>query len=327
MKTLTWIGIVLAFGVIALGAYTRLTDAGLGCPDWPGCYGQLTVPSAVHHLANAEAPTAYPGRPIEAHKAWNEMVHRYFAGTLGLCIFGLFSLACWQRARQRGLALALLAMVVFQAALGMWTVTMSLRPAIVMGHLLGGFTTLALLWLMGLRLSGWRVPGGERALRRYRGLAGLVLVAVVLQVALGGWTSSNYAALACTQLPVCEGQWWNHLHPLEAFNPLSPPAENYQYGVLGYEARMTIQVTHRFWALVTALLVSALAVQLLRGAQSRTFKQLGWLLLTLLLVQLGLGIANVTLMLPLGVALAHNLTALVLLLSLVTLNYGLWRKA
>lgn len=161
MKILTWIAVLLALVVIGLGAYTRLTDAGLGCPDWPGCYGHLTVPSTDHHLAKAEA--SFPGVPVEPHKAWNEMIHRYFAGVLGLCIFALFSLACWYRARERGLALALLSLVVFQALLGMWTVTMSLRPAIVMGHLLGGFCTLALLWLMGLRLSGWRVPGGGTA--------------------------------------------------------------------------------------------------------------------------------------------------------------------
>ncbi|EKE77496.1 COX15/CtaA family protein [Gallaecimonas xiamenensis] len=325
MKILTWIAVLLALVVIGLGAYTRLTDAGLGCPDWPGCYGHLTVPSTDHHLAKAEA--SFPGVPVEPHKAWNEMIHRYFAGILGLCIFALFSLACWYRARERGLALALLSLVVFQALLGMWTVTMSLRPAIVMGHLLGGFCTLALLWLMGLRLSGWRVPGGEVRLRHYRHFAGLVLVVLVVQIALGGWTSSNYAALACTQLPFCEGQWWTRLHPEDAFNLVSPPAENYQYGVLGYEARMTIHVTHRLGALVTALLVSALAVLLLRHGLSGRFRQLGWLLFVLVLAQVGLGVANVVLMLPLPVALAHNLVAVLLLLSLVTVNYGLWRKA
>ncbi|WP_341502719.1 COX15/CtaA family protein [Gallaecimonas sp. GXIMD4217] len=325
MRRLAYCGVLLAFLVVALGAYTRLTDAGLGCPDWPGCYGHLTVPSAEHHVARAEA--AFPDRPVVAHKAWNEMIHRYFAGSLGLLVLALAVIALRKRARQSGLALLLLALIIFQALLGMWTVTLNLKPVVVMGHLLGGFATLSLLWLLGLRLSGWRLPGGEMALRRYKPFAMAALAVLLVQIALGGWTSSNYAALVCTQLPVCEGDWWARLHPGDAFNLLSPPADNYEFGVLGYEARMTIHVSHRIWALITAAVLALLGWTLFKRAQSRAFRKLAMLMLVLLLVQLGLGVANVVLSLPLVVAVAHNLVAAMLLLSLVTINYGLWRKA
>ncbi len=325
MRKLAYFGVLLAFCVVALGAFTRLTDAGLGCPDWPGCYGHYTVPTTDHHIARAEA--AFPDRPVEAHKAWNEMIHRYFAGTLGLLVLAMAVLALVRKAPQAGLALLLLALVTFQALLGMWTVTLNLKPVVVMAHLLGGFATLSLLWLLGLRLSGWRLPGGDPWLRRYQGFALAALGVLVVQIALGGWTASNYAALVCTQLPICEGDWWTRLHPVDAFNLLSPPADNYEFGVLDYEARMTIHISHRIWALVTAAVLLALGWTFLKKARTATMKKLALAMLALLTVQLGLGVANVVLSLPLTVAVAHNLVAALLLLSLVTINYALWRKA
>lgn len=316
MKTLTRIAIALALMVIALGAYTRLTDAGLGCPDWPGCYGALVAPYTDQHLAHAEQ--AFPGAKIELHKAWNEMVHRYFAGALALCIGLLAALAFWRFKAQRPWVVALLGLLLFQATLGMLTVTLNLRPLVVTGHLLGGMATLALLWWLALRLGP--APARPRAPFYLRWLAVVAALVVVGQIALGGWTAANYASLACTQLPVCEGDWWSRLHPEAAFNLLSPPADNYQYGVLGYEARMTIHVAHRFGAMVT----SALLILLASGLWRRGQKVMALGLAALLGVQLCLGLANVVLSVPLAVALAHNLVALLLFLLLLTLNHGLW---
>ncbi|KAF1051370.1 MAG: Heme A synthase [Stenotrophomonas maltophilia] len=197
----------LALLVVLLGAYTRLTHAGLGCPDWPGCYGFVHVPSSEAQLAHAQAH--FPDAPVQAQKGWNEMIHRYFAGSLGLLIVAL----AVQALRRRGqdgqplrLPLTLLAVVLAQAAFGMWTVTLKLWPQVVTAHLLGGFTTLALLFLLSLRLSGAFAPRALPAsLRR---LAALGLALVIGQIALGGWVSSNYAAVACIDLPMCHGQWW-----------------------------------------------------------------------------------------------------------------------
>ncbi len=311
---------VLAFCVVLLGAYTRLSDAGLGCPDWPGCYGHLTVPEATHEIAAANR--AFPQRELEAPKAWKEMIHRYFAGTLGLLVL-VIAVVSWRRhradpSRPLWLPLFLLLLVVFQAALGMWTVTLLLKPAIVAAHLLGGFATFALLTLLALRswpggLPTWR--GGPRA------LAALALLVVVAQISLGGWTSTNYAALACTDFPTCQGRWWPEMDFGEAFRIWRGAGVNYEYGVLDTPARTAVHVTHRIGALITLLVVGALALRLLR---QRVTRVAGALLGLLLLTQLSLGIANVLLHLPLPVAVAHNAVAALLLVTLILVNYRLW---
>lgn len=205
MRLLVKISVFFAFIVIVLGAFTRLTEAGLGCPDWPGCYGFMKVPSQEEHIQQAEL--RFPDAPVEHAKAWNEMVHRYFAGTLGLLILAIAIIA-WVKSRRYShyptpvkLPTLLLGLVIFQAALGMWTVTMNLQPLIVMGHLLGGFSVISLLYLLSLRLSSFRLAGGDPELRRYRGLAFFTLLVVIGQIALGGWVAANYAAVACTELP------------------------------------------------------------------------------------------------------------------------------
>jgi len=199
IKTLVLVSILLAIVVVSLGAYTRLTHAGLGCPDWPGCYGLHDVPQTSEEILKAEA--AFPDRPVEPQKAWNEMIHRYFAGALGLLILAIAFLSV--KYREVGtpvlLPLFILCVVTFQAALGMWTVTMKLMPIVVMGHLLGGLTTLSLLFLLYIRLRRFHVREGNTTLRKLAkfGLIGIFLL--TLQIALGGWTSSNYAALTCTE--------------------------------------------------------------------------------------------------------------------------------
>ncbi|MDU5678626.1 MAG: COX15/CtaA family protein, partial [Pseudomonas aeruginosa] len=242
--TVAVLATLLAAVVVLLGAYTRLTHAGLGCPDWPGCYGFVHVPLSEAQLAHAELH--FPDAPVEAQKGWNEMIHRYFAGALGLLILGLALHALVRRGRDGQplkLPLLLLAVVIAQAAFGMWTVTLKLWPQVVTAHLLGGFTTLALLFLLALRLSG------RFAARRYpaatRGLAGLALLLVIGQIALGGWVSSNYAAVACIDLPTCHGEWWPRMDFANGFHLTQHIGPNYLGGQLDSDARTAIHMTHR----------------------------------------------------------------------------------
>jgi cytochrome c oxidase assembly protein subunit 15 len=312
----------LAFAVILLGAYTRLADAGLGCPDWPGCYGQITVPDSAEQVVDKGY---LEQRALEPEKGWKEMVHRYFAGTLGLCILGI---ALWSWARRRRdatqpvwLPTLLLALVVFQAVLGMWTVTLLLKPIVVMGHLLGGFATFSLLVLLALQTARRRPLSASGEWRTAGAVAILILVA---QIALGGWTSSNYAALACLDFPTCQGSWTPEMDFGEAFVMWRGLGVNYEYGVLEHPARTAIHVTHRVGALVTFVYLAWLVIGILRFG--RTLAGTAVLVGGLLLLQVVLGIGNVLLHLPLGVATAHNGVAALLLVSLVYLNYRLWRQ-
>ncbi len=312
---------LLAALVVLLGAYTRLTHAGLGCPDWPGCYGFVGVPMSEHK--QSLAAERFPHAPLEVEKGWNEMVHRYFAGVLGLVILGL----AVQALRRRGeagqplrLPLALLAIVIVQAAFGMWTVTLKLWPQVVTAHLLGGFTTLALLFLLSLRLSGG-VPRLATVPPALRLLAGLGLLLVIGQIALGGWVSANYAAMACTDLPTCHGQWWPAADFASGFNLAQQVGPNYLGGQLDGEARIAIHFSHRLGAVLVSVVLLVLAWRLWRGGLPR----LGVLLLAALLLQVGLGLSNVLLHLPLAVAVAHNAGGACLLLVLVLVNYRLRR--
>ncbi|MGY4532200.1 cytochrome c oxidase assembly protein subunit 15 [Pseudomonas sp. TE3786] len=310
---------VLAMVVVLLGAYTRLTHAGLGCPDWPGCYGFISVPASEAQLAHAEAN--FPHAPVEAHKGWNEMIHRYFAGSLGLLILALAAVAVRRRGQPGQplkLPLLLLGVVVAQAAFGMWTVTLKLWPQVVTAHLLGGFTTLSLLFLLSLRLSGRlaSLPSVPLQLRR---LAAVGLLAVIGQIALGGWVSSNYAAVACIDLPTCHGQWWPEMDFANGFHLSQHIGPNYLGGQLDSDARTAIHFTHRLGAMLVTLLLLALAWQLQRGGHGR----LAGLLVLALAVQISLGVSNVLLHLPLAVAVAHNAGGALLLLTLVLLNYRL----
>lgn len=314
----------LAFVVVILGAYTRLADAGLGCPDWPGCYGELVVPDTEHEVENK----AYlEQRPLEPEKGWKEMVHRYFAGTLGIFIL-MLAVWAWLRRGVEGqpvlLPSFLVLLVIFQALLGMWTVTLQLKPVVVMGHLLGGLTTLGLLVLLALRSNP---KGGHGSLNPYAwrkaAVAGLAILA--LQIALGGWTSSNYAALACPDFPTCQGAWWPETDFDEAFVLWRGLGVNYEFGVLEHPARTAIHLAHRIGALITFLYLAWLVMRLV-GRGGELLSRTGWLIGGLLLVQVLLGVGNVVLHLPLLVAVAHNGVAALLLLSLILLNHQLWPR-
>jgi cytochrome c oxidase assembly protein subunit 15 len=299
--------VALCFVVVVFGAYVRLSDAGLGCPDWPGCYGHLTVTDAA----------------ADAHKAWKEMIHRYLASTLGLLIVIIAGLSV--RLRQQGaprvLPWILVALVIFQGMLGMWTVTWQLKPLAVSGHLLGGLTTLSLLTWMWLSLRGsaateTRSPG-------LRIFATMALVALAVQIFLGGWTSSNYAALACPDFPTCHGSFWPEMDAREAFTLWRGLGINYEGGVLDNRARVTIHFAHRLGAMVVATLALLLALALLRS-DSMPLRRFGIAIAAALALQIALGISIVKLQLPLLLADMHNAGAAVLLLTLVTLNHFLW---
>lgn len=319
---LSCLTLVLALVVVLLGAFVRLSDAGLGCPDWPGCYGHLAVPQAE---ANAAAVNqAWPERPLEVKKAWKEMVHRYLAGILGLAVLALAVIA-WRARRTPDqpvlLPLLLLGLVIFQAALGMWTVTLLLKPAVVSAHLLGGMATLALLLLLVLRSGGYLQAVPVRSGALLPAAVVVALVVLVAQIFFGAWTSSNYAALACPDFPTCQGRWWPATDFGEAFTLWRGLGVNYEYGVLENTPRMTVHFTHRLGAVVTVLVILALAVCILRGERAPQLKRLAALLLVAVLLQATLGIATVLLHLPLPLAVAHNGGAALLLLVLVAMAH------
>lgn len=309
------VAIVLALIVIGLGAYTRLTDAGLGCPDWPGCYGKLTAPLHDGHIA--EIQQQFPLAVIEPHKAHNEMAHRYVAGLLGLVVLVMFIVSVLVK-RWQGLCGLIALLVILQALLGMWTVTLNLIPLVVMAHLLGGFFLLSLLVLLRVKIYCTSYPvTPEPTLRKLLPFAYCVLFILLAQIALGGWTSANYAAMVCTQFPLCEAGWQTRFS-LESIFHLPLGHETYEYGVLPYEARMSIHITHRIGAAVTLISLLTLLIVCWRFAVSVAMRRLILLLGLVLIIQATLGILNVYLHLPLFNAVAHNLVAAnLLMLTLV----------
>ena len=309
-------GVIFALLVVSVGAYTRLADAGLGCPDWPGCYGFLTVPEQASDISTAEA--RYPDAPVEIVKAWWEMGHRYIAGALLLLVASILVMAYRGREEEDTplkLAAVLMFVILWQAAFGAWTVTLKLWPQVVTGHLIGGFTTLSLMWLLFLRQGG--LSKVVSALPRPNLLAKIAFLAVVVQIILGGWVSSNYAALACYDFPSCDGTYTPDIDLQEGFNVFQSVGPNYLGGLMTNEARMAIHWVHRIGAIIVLLVVGALVVQ--------TVKQVavvGYALLVALLTQITLGVLNVVWVLPLLNATAHNTVGALLLLVLVTINFA-----
>jgi len=326
MQAYRWlvaIAALVALFVISLGAYVRLSDAGLGCPDWPGCYGHLIgVPE--HPAEHAAALAAFPGKPVEVHKAWKEVGHRYVAGTLGLLIVAIALLA-WRRRRELACSpwvpTLLLGVVIAQALLGMLTVTLLLKPLVVTAHLAGGMATFALLVLL------WRSERTARGLSvaaPLRALGAVAMIAVIGQILLGGWVSSNYAALACPDFPTCGGLWPPPMDAEHAFQLRRELGQSADGALLSFRALVAIHWLHRVGALVVAIAAGVLCAALLLR---RGWRAWGCALGTVLLAQLALGISNVLLSLPLPLAVAHNTGAAVLLATLVALNYRLTRAS
>lgn len=326
-KSIQWaasIAVVLALSVVMLGAYTRLTDAGLGCPDWPGCYGRMVLPSAEKALA--EAQTNFPEVPIESRKAWTEMAHRYAAGTLGLLIAFIAMSVLIKRTKGMRLPwhlpIALVLLVIFQAALGMWTVTLKLLPVVVMGHLLGGiliFACLTRFWFQMSPFVGEDLPAWRPWLR-------LGVIIAFIQIALGGWVSSNYAGISCTGFPQCNGIWWPNLQIKEAFNVFSSIGANYQGGLLENEARVTIQFIHRLGAVVTVGYIFVLGLFISIRESSPNLRRAALFLLAVVSVQFCLGVMNVLYLLPLSVATAHNGVGAILLATLFSMLHFTRRR-
>ena len=316
IRKLAGFGVIFALLVVSVGAYTRLADAGLGCPDWPGCYGFLTVPDEATEISTAEA--RYPEAPVEFAKAWWEMGHRYIAGALLLLVASILFMA--YRAREEEdtplkLAAVLMFVILWQAVFGAWTVTLKLWPQVVTGHLIGGFTTLSLMWLLFLRQGG--LSDMVSALPLPNWLAKIAFVAVVLQIILGGLVSSNYAALACYDFPSCDGTYTPNIDLQQGFNIFQSVGPNYLGGLMTNEARMAIHWVHRIGAIVVLLVVGGLVIQTVKQAAV-----IGYVLLAVLVTQITLGILNVVWVLPLLNATAHNTVGALLLLVLVTINFA-----
>lgn len=358
---IAWFAIALTLCVIVFGAFVRLSNAGLSCPDWPTCYGQAAWPTEVEEAAGHVATAI---RPVEPEKAWREQFHRMIAGGLGVLTLILALLSA--RRRRFGIPLILaasaliasgvvlymrgqpdiagapvvigelalliaalrwnnedlarastftLALIVFQAVLGMWTVTWLLKPAVVMGHLLGGMATLSMLTWIAWRATERPVfAAGAATLRR---LLVIAIVLIGLQIALGGWVSANYAALACgNDFPTCVGQWAPRADFHDAFVLWRGVGPDYEGGVLGGEARIAIQLAHRAMAVLVFVYVGGLAIKLIRTTGLRAY---GLLIATLIIAQVGLGIANVVMQLPLWTAVMHNGGAALLLFVIVGL--------
>lgn len=324
-------GVLLGFCVVVLGAYVRLSAAGLGCPDWPGCYGHATVVGAEQ---SAAAQSAYPNRPLEPGKAWREMTHRYAAGTLVLIIvlIAAFAIATREaRIVRPGYALALFGIVVLQAVLGMLTVTWLLKPLIVTLHLLFGLTTLGLMWWLFLSLPrrhwGPVHSDGTSHGASTHALVVFALCVLGVQIALGGWTSSNYAAVACPDFPKCQNAWWPHADFRNAFVLWRGLAINFEGGVLDNPARIAIHLAHRLGALITVLLLGTTAiVALLRTRQPAT-RLAAQAVLAALVLQVSIGITMVMRGFPLWLATAHNGGAALLLLATLALAWTCSRSA
>jgi len=326
MKILALFITVLALIVVSLGAYVRLSNAGLGCPDWPGCYGHATVPEE-HQIGSGQLPYTPQNsdRPLQAHKAWKEMIHRYLAGSLATLILLQAILALIKKTKTRLLSLLLLGLVFFQAALGMWTVTLKLHPVVVMLHLVGGLATLSISWLIYLKFNFNGVIARSEATKQSRTwLQGVVLIGLtllILQIILGGWVSSNYASLACPDFPTCQGKWLPETDFHHGFSVFAEIGHDYEGGWLTNPARISIHLAHRVGALINFLYSGILMLYFILLRQD--FRKTSLAVLLLLFIQVGLGISNILLRLPLSIAVAHNTVAALLLLSYLFL----WKKS
>ena len=310
LRALTLLTLFLTFDLVLFGAFTRLTDSGLGCPDWPGCYGKASPLGA--HADIAEAQSAMPTGPVTHGKAWIEMIHRYLATGVGVLILTL-AIASWVQWRRGGTNLGVnpwwptftLLWVCAQGAFGALTVTMKLFPAIVTLHLLGGLGLLALLCVQAVRQRQAEAgaAGAETlAPALHRGLW-VTAALVVFQVALGGWVSTNYAVLACSEFPRCQGAWWPQMNFSQGFELWRPLGHTGGGAPIDFAALTAIHYTHRLVAYAVLAALALLAWRLLRAgclvAQAR------WLA-ALAVWQLVSGLSNVVLGWPLVAALAHT---------------------
>ena len=315
LKIIAFLGVFLAFGVVSLGAWTRLVDAGLGCPDWPGCYGFAIFPMTETEIAQANE--LYPERKFEIEKAIPEVVHRYFAGFLGLLIIGIFIMSLYLRPYNSlvtKLTGALVVLVLCQSTFGYLTVSLKLWPQVVTMHLLGGFATTTLLFLTYMKLKDLDTGSSELygVSKKTFKLLNFAFPVLVAQIILGVWLSSNYAAFACPDFPLCQGQILPDSDFRMGFNFMQSIGPDYLGGKLDHQSRTAIHLVHR----LGAILVTFYFVALIASFYSEKLKKYSGVLSFFLLLQLLLGISNIIYRLPLYVAIAHNLGALFLLLAI-----------
>ena len=320
IKTLSFLSGILGIIVVGLGAWTRLADAGLGCPDWPGCYGFATIPMNPEEIEIANAN--FPETPYEVAKAIPEVVHRYFAATLGFFIVCIYALTLKYKEitpNIRNLSLFLLVWVILQGAFGYLTVSLKLLPQIVTTHLMAGFLTAGLVWLLYFKCKDSSTLDREHwsfSLQTKR-LLNLGLVFVAIQIFLGAWTSTNYASYSCTDFPLCQGQLLPEANFKEGFNFFQSIGPNYLGGLLDHESRLAIHLSHRFGALAVTLYLLFLSYHFINQQKNN----LAACLLLILTLQVLLGISNVVFALPLLVAVGHNLGGLLLITYLGVLRF------
>jgi|TARA_Y100000991_G_scaffold174406_1_gene136271 cytochrome c oxidase assembly protein subunit 15 len=319
MKGLSLFGICFAFVVIALGAWTRLVDAGLGCPDWPGCYGFVVFPTTEAEIQLAES--RYPQFPYEIDKAIPEVVHRYFAAALGfLAILLVYFAFKYQLPKKiKAITSFLLFFICCQGLFGYLTVSLKLLPIIVTGHLFGGFITLSLFFYLFLNTTNGIK---NHNIGHLKVLGGIALFALIVQIFLGVWTSTNYASLACADFPTCQGKFIPEMDFREGFNLAQEVGPNYLYGLLDNEARVAIHYSHRISAIVLTIIFLILISRLWFSSAAPLASTLGVILIT----QISLGIMNVVYVLPLYIAIAHNLVAALLLLATLMVNLVIWKN-
>lgn len=311
ISKLSYIGALFTLFVISLGAWVRLTDAGLGCPDWPGCYGLLTTPDTADELAKAKE--FYPNADIDVGKAWREMLHRYMAGLLGLYVFFITYISIKYSNKNYALPILISILIIIQAIMGMLTVTMLVKPTIVTTHLFFGMLTATLLFINGLKYSNMNISS-QRIPTFTVAIISITWIFLILQILLGGWTSTNYASLACTDFPKCLDQWYpKEMVFGDAFKLVDLPDVNYEGGILAYGAKVAIHYSHRVTALIlTFVFVSALYVVYKLNDHS-VLKKLMSVSIIFFLLQIILGISNVVYSLPLNIAVWHTMNAAILM--------------
>lgn len=322
---LAMLSALFAFLMILIGAYAHISDAGLGCPEWPGCYGRLFAPTTAQELN--ETRLMVPRAPDEEAKAWKDTLHRYVSGALGLLMFRLLFLG-WQLKKRYRKQQVIIPAVVFllvfsQTILAAITVKLQFKPLIMMSNLVTGFTILGLLWWVALREQRFWKPiyAAPHVLNDLRPRAFIGLLLVVTQIILGGWTSANYASLACPDFPTCRGALWPGMDFVQGFAQWRDIGLNYEGGMLSLAAATAVHVAHRIGAVITFLYIGWLALHTMRIGYENNLCRFGFLVLVLLITQVFLGATNVILHLPIILGVTHTGFAALLLLGLITLNH------
>ena len=319
IKSISFFGALFTLLVISVGAWVRLTDAGLGCPDWPSCYGLLTPP--ISDLELSQAKNIHPDAIIDTGKAWREMLHRYLAGILGLYVFFTAYLTFkYSKNTSNILPIALIVLIIIQSIMGMLTVTELVKPTIVTIHLILGMSTASLMYWNGLK-----VVANHNMINLNRTLILIIIICIfglLTQIILGGWTSTNYASLACTDFPKCSNQWWpNNMDFKSGFTIFNLPNINYEGGPLEYNAKLAVHFTHRIGALILSLLFLWLFIYLFFLQANKNIKKIGMIVMALFVAQIMLGISNIIFSLPISIAVLHTVNASALLMSMVALLY------